>query len=461
MKLNSLMIRSLLATTLSGTSVCLVLNAYVPIASAQFNLADPTENLSKALQLPNDKEGNRDKAVAEASSKMQQPAEIWRAACLADWREFHPDGSIATSDREIKTKLVTKFQEKLGKILAETPADEADSILDLVLNIAREERLGMYSRPFSKAAAAVLCQEALKGNSDNRVARIRAYGMLNPETNQGIGFFTSLLSENEMRIRRAALDGISYWVEACGPSEETKDQGNNTRRRNQAILCMKTVPLVHSSLKDKEVEVRKRASNHIRIASYVLNSMIADPQGKTVLNVNDPGQNAFAVDRKAALELATILEQVRPSILMILRDENLETRISAHMVIEELALSRKAWKSQTAAHDLKDTVAFPIAMNNVLEELSKSVLDTNFRVRRTALETFELLGAEAASSTAVIVKALDDPDRFVRWTAVRALVEIGSSTKAMALPKLTELLQDQDGDVRKAAALAISKLAEK
>ena len=462
MRIKPFVFDSILRCALVGLPSAMLLQVSPTVVNAAIlESSDPIEVLGKALQLPHDVSGNRDKAITEASIKIQYPADIWRAACLADWREFHSDGSPAKADRDAKNLLVSRFQSKLDTILTTAPPEETESLLELVLTIAKEERLGGNYRPFSKAAAAVFAKDSLKGTVAERVARIRVYGMLNPETAQGLQLFTALLGEKEMRIRRAALDGISYWVEASGPAEESKDQGNNARRRTQAILCVSTLPLVQTALQDTEPEVRKRAANHARISGYVLTSMIADPLGKTVLGSSDPGLPSFVMDRKAAYDLAVVLEKTRPALLRMVRDTDLETRLSIHRAMEELAMARKAWKSQTAAYDIKDAPAFPVTMKEIIEELSKSVSDSNFRVRRTALETFELLGPEGAAFTSNIIKALDDSDRFVRWTAIRTLVEIGSSSTAQALPKLRDLLQDPDGDVRKAASLALSKLQDK
>lgn len=462
MKLKPFVFDSIISCALVALPSALLLQlSATKVNAATLDSNDPIEILSKALQLPHDASGNRDKAIADASVKIQYPADIWRAGCLADWREFHSDGTPAKVDREIKNLLVSRFQSKLDTILTTAPPEETESLLELVLTIAKEERLGGNFRPFSKAAAAVFAKDSLKGTVAERVARIRVYGMLNPETSQGLQLFTTLLNEKEMRIRRAALDGISYWVEASGPAEESKDQGNNARRRTQAILCVSTLPLVQTSLKDPETEVRKRAANHARISGYVLTSMITDPNGKTVVGSSDPGLPTFVLDRKAAYDLAVVLEKIRPTLLLMIRDTDLETRLSIHRAIEELAMARKAWKSQTAAYDIKDAPAFPVIVKEIIEELAKSVSDSNFRVRRTALETFELLGPEGSAFTTNIIKALDDSDRFVRWTAIRTLVEIGSPSTAEALPKLKNLLQDPDGDVRKAASLALSKLQEK
>jgi len=462
MKLKPFVFDSILSCALIGLPTAMLFQfSATGVKAAPLDLSDPIEVLSKALQLPHDASGNRDKAIADASAKIQYPADIWRAGCLADWREFHSDGTPAKADREVKNLLVSRFQSKLDTILTTAPPEETESLLELVLTIAKEERLGGNFRPFSKASAAVFAKDSLKGTVAERVARIRVYGMLNPDTPQGLQVFTTLLGEKEMRIRRAALDGISYWVEASGPAEESKDQGNNARRRTQATLCINTLPLMQTALKDPESEVRKRAANHARISGFVLTSMIADPLGKTVIGSSDPGLPTFVMDRKAALDLAGVLEKIRPALLLMMRDTDLETRLSIHRAMEELAMARKAWKSQTAAYDIKDAPAFPVTVKEIIEELSKSISDSNFRVRRTALETFELLGPEGAAFTSTIIKALDDPDRFVRWTAIRTLVEIGSSSTVEALPKLQTLLQDPDGDVRKAASLALSKLQDK
>lgn len=461
MKLKSFVLDSILCGALVALPTAFDFRSSAFINAATFDASDPVEVLGKALQLPNDITGNRDKAIAEASAKIQFPADIWRAACLADWREFHSDGTPAKADIQVKNLLVTRFQSKLESILSKASSEETETILELVLTIAREERLGGNHRPFSKASASVFSKSSLMGTVDERVARIRVYGLLNPETSQGLQVFSSLLAEKEMRIRRAALDGISYWVEASGPAEDVKNLGNNARRRTQATLCINTLPLVQSALKDTEPEVRKRAANHLRIGGFVLTSMIADPMGKTVPGSNDPGLPSFIMDRKTAFDLAMVMEKIRPVMLQLIRDTDLETRLSIHRAMEELAMARKAWKSQTIAYEIKDAPAFPVTMKEMIEELAKSVSDSNFRVRRTALETFELLGPEGSAFSSNIIKALDDPDRFVRWTAVRTLGEIGSAAPADALSKLKDLLQDPDGDVRKAASIALSKLQDK
>ena len=156
MKLKPFVFDSIISCALVGLPTAMLLQFSPTVVNAAIlDSSDPIEVLSKALQLPNEISGYRDKAIADASVKIQYPADIWRAACLADWREFHSDGTPAKADREAKNLLVSRFQTKLDTILTTAPPEETESLLELVLTIAKEERLGGNYRPFSKAAAAV------------------------------------------------------------------------------------------------------------------------------------------------------------------------------------------------------------------------------------------------------------------------------------------------------------------
>lgn len=164
MKLKSFVLDSILCGALVALPTAFDFRSSAFINAATFDASDPVEVLGKALQLPNDITGNRDKAIAEASAKIQFPADIWRAACLADWREFHSDGTPAKADIQVKNLLVTRFQSKLESILSKASSEETETILELVLTIAREERLGGNHRPFSKASASVFSKSSLIGH---------------------------------------------------------------------------------------------------------------------------------------------------------------------------------------------------------------------------------------------------------------------------------------------------------
>lgn len=433
--------------------------AFAEAGISQQTASEGVESLRRALQLPDSKDSRREKAIQEALGKLNTPVEIWAAASLGDWREFYPDGRKALADQQARQALVKKFQAVFEKGTAPGPGEERDTLLELAMLIAKEEASSGGTRPFSLAMAQVLAVQAFQGEVNNRVAPIRALGLVNPETEMGMAAFTRLMSDKEMRIRRAALDGLSYWVEAIGPTPNAIEQGTISQKRNQVRLCCQSLELASAAAVDANYEVRRRAAGHFRLASVILNSAISDPTGKTPLGGNDPRLQEYLIDRGLAEKLAKVIEKGRKNLAALLPAEDLDTRLLAHLAIEDLALARKAWKSQAVAHGLTAS-EFPVQLKESVGDLAKSLGDENYRVRRSAVDTLELLGPDAAGTVRELVQALEDQDRFVRWSAIRALVEIGGEA-TKAVPKLRLLLKDQDGDVRKAAAQALAKLEGK
>jgi HEAT repeat protein len=81
--------------------------------------------------------------------------------------------------------------------------------------------------------------------------------------------------------------------------------------------------------------------------------------------------------------------------------------------------------------------------------------------RRAAADVLEVMGDEAAPAIDALTASLQDPDKFVRWTAARALTNLAakhSAEQAAASVKgLTWLLSDQDLDLRLAAAYGLER----
>ncbi|TRU06885.1 MAG: TIR domain-containing protein [Microcystis sp. Msp_OC_L_20101000_S702] len=91
--------------------------------------------------------------------------------------------------------------------------------------------------------------------------------------------------------------------------------------------------------------------------------------------------------------------------------------------------------------------------NQVVNELSQALEDSDWGVRRSAAEALAEIGTETA--TAGLLKALEHSDDDVRMRAALALSKIGSET---AIAELLKALEHSDDDVRMRAALALSKI---
>jgi HEAT repeat protein len=112
------------------------------------------------------------------------------------------------------------------------------------------------------------------------------------------------------------------------------------------------------------------------------------------------------------------------------------------------------------------------ALDRMLRNIAREMVrrrftDPNPRSRRTSLLAIEGLGNAAIPLLPQLIRATKDSDRFVRWTAARALGKLGQpETKLTAaqiktsLGALGHLLDDEDLDVRIAAAKAIEAFGE-
>ncbi|MCA2896110.1 MULTISPECIES: HEAT repeat domain-containing protein [unclassified Microcystis] len=91
--------------------------------------------------------------------------------------------------------------------------------------------------------------------------------------------------------------------------------------------------------------------------------------------------------------------------------------------------------------------------NQVVNELSQALKDSDWGVRWNAAEALGNIGSEAAIPG--LLKALEHSDDDVRMRAALALSKIGSET---AIAELLKALEHSDDDVRMRAALALSKI---
>jgi HEAT repeat protein len=97
--------------------------------------------------------------------------------------------------------------------------------------------------------------------------------------------------------------------------------------------------------------------------------------------------------------------------------------------------------------------------NKAIPSLGKAVLDSEVDVRQEAAATLGRLGSKAAPAVPQLAKGLQQNRDWwnVRKAIIEALGDIGPAA-ADAIPNLVEMMQDKDDDVRKAALNAIRKI---
>lgn len=134
-----------------------------------------------------------------------------------------------------------------------------------------------------------------------------------------------------------------------------------------------------------------------------------------------------------------------------LQDANSATRVEAAMALAEMG---------------------PGA-NKAIPALSVAVLDRNLNVRYYAINALKAIGPPAKAALPQLIKALDTfpggspplegPERYyadARAVAAEAIGAIGPDAKDAA-PALKKALEDENGDVRSAAAEALKRIEVK
>jgi HEAT repeat protein len=96
-------------------------------------------------------------------------------------------------------------------------------------------------------------------------------------------------------------------------------------------------------------------------------------------------------------------------------------------------------------------------LRRALDAAVAGLSDPNVRARLAAVDLLETMGPEAAPAIPALVDKLRDPDRFVRWSAVRTLGRLAPRSPDLVVPGLARTLQNPDLDVRLATAGALER----
>jgi HEAT repeat protein len=106
----------------------------------------------------------------------------------------------------------------------------------------------------------------------------------------------------------------------------------------------------------------------------------------------------------------------------------------------------------------------PVAndMPGTVEAMIAGLNDPDFRVRLVSIDVLEIRGGAAAPAIPALVKALRDPNKFVRWAAARTLGKLAPRSGDEVIPALLRMLDDrEDMGVRITAAKAIKEYGNK
>lgn len=292
-----------------------------------------------------------------------------------------------------------------------------------------------------------------------RVDAARALGSFGAEARSALPAFGEFLSNESSAIRRLAVeslkrigpDAVPYLLEAS-KNEDKLVRSDAVRALGSLVAETRTaVQALMSVLKGGDPSLLPAATAHLLKVDYDPLPVLVERFRRSDQRLGYFGRAFRKIGPKAVPRLAELL-----------KDENPEVRKRAVLALGWLGPEEDTVLSllTQAMQDQDDRVAtLAIKTLSVLglpavPVLSETLGDEDPSRRATAAIALEKLGPDAEAAIPALIETLKDEDPFVRMFASRALANIGSA----ALPPLVALVQEQDEEVRNAAAMALGEL---
>jgi HEAT repeat protein len=414
-------------------------------------LAEPVERLRQSLAAPYADARARDEAVRQCLGDLRGLTDLRQALALSEWKENHPDPEWAETDQANRRLLAEQFCVTARTVLRPDDPAVCAVALDLVGEVAREAR-ARGDRPGPvRGLGPVLAALMQTGPAALRARAVRALGLIDPDLATAIPAFQSLLQSPDPTLREASLEGLHALLkEAVRSLLPSAAAAGMPRMDNREVIEVAAAVAGEAGrgLSDRSPGVRRKAVAVFATAATTLTNLVCDPPG-----AEEFGQVSGSPGRPGPL-LATLARQA-PGLVTVLREGDVESRLEALKLLEELAYARSCCRRQAAGSEPGHADLLLAGLRPALPDLAGATADPDVRVRRSALDVLGLLGPAATGAADALSRALKDPDCFVRRSAVRALRAVGPVALREASPGLTQLLNDPDRDVRTASAAAL------
>jgi HEAT repeat protein len=290
-----------------------------------------------------------------------------------------------------------------------------------------------------------------------RAAAIRALGKVHPSADVVDRVLRPLFqSGKSTQERQAAAAALVNLEREISRTMSLTAVGPRASPREVVALGQTVVSLAGMGLKDDDREVRRSCADAVQLAAYTLYKLF--PIRSKAVSPRD--EAATAVVGPLVKELAG-----KGKILAdrLQNDPDGEVRLRVCRALENMALARGLMpplETDTSATDVLWTSGLQPAVK-VLERGITGTTDPQVPLRLAKLHVLEALEAKAAQAKRAVVRALADPNKFVRWEAARILLKMGQPVED-AVPALARMLDStQDLDLRKQAAATLDSYGPK
>lgn len=191
----------------------------------------------------------------------------------------------------------------------------------------------------------------------------------------------------------------------------------------------------------------------------------------------EAARRELAQERARIAPLAKTLGEQAHRLARALRDPDPQTRLTARKALEEMgnALQRQerreanvpnlngngktgqgSGEEQSSLNQAQPPAIPGAPLTKAFDEdirvLVRGLRDPDLAIRLATIDVLEMFGTVARSAAPDLVQSLRDPNRFVRWAAARTLGKMAPVAPEQVVPGLAYLLNDADLDLRMQAA---------
>jgi HEAT repeat protein len=438
---------------------------------------DPVEELRLALRAPLREPAAREKLLTKRVDALRTLGEIRRALQLQEWNlDEGIDEKLQAIDRPLREKLAARFEQGVREAFKGSPIQQkaaAQMLAELGLTVRGIQARTNLSRAFTQELVNAIQQ----GEPSVRQAAARALGQIYPDPQVAVPALAGLLRSGNPADRVAALDGLLALLRTV-----TQNQTKSGNTLQPDIMPADVVgvgrlivPVATGAIGDPDVRVRRLAAEIVLESAESLERLTPDIRAQEpFVGLEDPRKKAEE-DFGNLLPLMNGLKDQAPQLARGMRDGDALVRRRLHRAAEEMGVARIRLLARAGSiAELEGKVEPPepgkllppvklpedplLDALLVLEPaLTEGVSDPDLQARLSAIDALETLVTYARPAAPALTRALDDPNRFVRWAAARVLGRIGPVDRVDSVPGLTRMLNDSDLDLRRAAAVALGR----
>jgi HEAT repeat protein len=412
-------------------------------------------HLRRVLQTTYPNPTERDRALKQCLAELHTLEDLQAAVMLADWRAAVED-ETADVDRANRAIAIEWFNQTVRRVLHQKDPARAANVLALLDRMAARARAAGEPLTLVHAFAGDLADLVIQGPPSLRGQAARTLAEIEPSALVAVPVLAALLRNEEGELRRAAADSFAQLLRnSLNAASVSSPTSRPAARGDLVSMCSAVVPALHRGLDDVRPEVRRRCLEAIGFACAALTRLMDEPVGP-----DDPSAGRTLEAEYAELRpLLAALHDLGPILEHCLHNDDPEMRILTHKALEDLGVARGRWLHRCAARrEGAEEKLLSELLHGALPGLAEELVHPDVRVRRSALDVLEMSGSLAMPALPALTRALRDPDRFVRWSAVRTVGKLGPSAAPTTIADLERLLNDPDEELRKAAANALQRL---